>query len=184
MTELEKMMMVDAIGTPSDPAVRSIADLAASMMYLQEQADNLEAQLKETTNQLKRVQEELLPEAMAACGMSEFKLASGVKISIKEDVYASIRKDFIPQAVQYLESIGLGGIIKDEVSIGFTRDNGNDALALMELCKEFGYSPEEKLAVHPMTLKATVKEQLARGVQFPDEFFSVYPYKKATIKRK
>jgi hypothetical protein len=34
-----------------------------------------------------------------------------------------------------------------------------------------------------MTLKATCKEQLAKGVEFPEEFFSTGPIKKALIKK-
>jgi hypothetical protein len=35
-----------------------------------------------------------------------------------------------------------------------------------------------------MTLKATVKEQLSRGVEFPDEYFSIAPVNKSIIKIK
>jgi hypothetical protein len=40
----------------------------------------------------------------------------------------------------------------------------------------------DKEGVHAQTLKAFIKEQMAKGVDVPLELFGAYPYSKAVIK--
>jgi hypothetical protein len=166
----------------TDEELQSISALAANQRRWEIAIADLNDELKTATENLKQIQEFLLPEAMASVGMSEFKLTDGSKITIKEDIYASIRAEKIPNAMEWLTEKGLGDIIKDEIKVNFGRGESERANELIELCKEHGFEAQEKMTVHPMTLKATIKEQMAKGVQFPDEFFSVAPVRKSVIK--
>lgn len=168
----------------TDDELKLISKLALAQMDSEFRVNYLEDELSVAKEQLKNIQERLLPEAMAAVGMTEFKMNSGVKISIKNDVYASIRKDYLSQAVKWLDENGLGGIVKDQVSVDFGRGELRSVEFLMNFCKQYHLVANEKLNVHPSTLKATIKEQLAKGVEFPEEFFSIAPVSKATIKTK
>jgi len=161
-----------------------ISTLAQNQLDWEGTIAQLETDLVHAKESLRQIQEFLLPEAMAAIGMKEFKLANGAKITVKDDVFASIRKDFINQAVEWLAAQGLGGIVKDQVAVDFGRGEFNNVSELMVFCKANGFNASEKLSVHPQTLKATVREQLAKGVEFPEEFFSVGPLKKSIIKLK
>jgi len=58
------------------------------------------------------------------------------------------------------------------------------AKSFMDYCKDAGVNASEKLSVHPSTLKALVKEQMAKGIEFPETFFSVASIRKSVIKTK
>lgn len=168
----------------TDEELQSISELALKQLECEDRIRNLNELLKTSTDELKRIQEFLLPEAMAAIGMSEFKLTNGSKITIKEDIYASIRVERIENALGWLVEKGLGDIIKDEVKVNLGRGEFEKSREMIEMIRTMGFEPQEKKTVHPMTLKATIKEQMGHGVQFPDEFFSVAPVKKAIIKNR
>jgi len=161
-----------------------ITKLAQDQLDWEIRINQLETDLEHAKEAMRQIQEKLLPDTMFALGMTEFKMLSGAKITIKDDVYASIRKDFHGDAINWLDNNGLGGIVKDEIKVNFGRGELEETKKLMEFCEKSGFMAEEKLSVHAQTLKATVKEQLAKGVEFPSEYFSVAPFQKAIIKLK
>lgn len=183
MTDLIKKMMDDAkSGVATDEEIKTISDLAQTQLELVNHIKQLESDLENAQESLRQVQEFLLPNAMASAGISEFKLTTGFKITIKDDIYGSIRKDFAGQALRWLDTNGLGDIIKHDVSVAFGRGRDEAVSELVEFCEAKGFPVSDKETVHPQTLKATIKEQMARGVQFPEEYFSVHPVRKAIIK--
>lgn len=184
MSNLVEEFLKDTIETPTNTELSEISQLAEQQMVLESEVKEYEERLSQANDKLKHIQEVLLPEAMANIGLSEFKLACGAKVSVKDDVYASIRADYMLSAVSWLDSHGLGDIVKDDVSVKFGRGDKAKAEDVVEFCQRSGYNVTEKLSVHPQTLKATVKEQRARGVQFPEEFFSIMPVRKSVIKVK
>lgn len=182
MSDLSKMFEADAdeiVVTDSD--LSEISRLAKRQLELEATVDAIQRQLETETKKLRDVAERLLPEAMLAIKMTEFKLDDGKKITIKNDVTASIRADFLPQAVEWLDDNGLGGIVKSNVVVNFDRGETEKAAELVSYCEQHHYSAAEKLSVNINILKATVKEQMANGVEFPDEYFSVHPLRKAKI---
>lgn len=182
---LMEQFMADAeVEIPNDIELNEIVKLASDQRNWENRIATLEEQLETAKESLRQVQEYLLPEAMTNMGLSEFKMVDGSKITIRDDVYASIRKDKLAEAVEWLGSIGLGDIVKDKVDVAFGRGQANDAEQLLSYCRQMGFNASETLSVHPQTLKATVKEQMARGVEFPEEYFSTGPLRKAIIKSK
>jgi hypothetical protein len=184
MSLVDEFMKDSAVTEVSTNELQDISALAQQQLEWEQKITQMEVDLSHAKDALRQIQEFLLPEAMAAVGISKFTLATGGNITIKDDVFASIRKDFMNQAVGWLDSNGLGGIVKDKVEVDFGRGELDNVSELLVFCKSNGLNASEKLSVHPQTLKATVKEQLAKGVEFPEEFFSVGPIKKAVIKLK
>ena len=181
---MEQFMQDAEIDDLTNDELSAISNLAQQQKNIEMDIFSLETDLIHAKEALRQIQEFLLPEAMAKVGMSEFKLVDGSKITIKDDVYASIRKDKIPEAVAWLDSIGLGDIVKDKIDINFGRGESAKASAFLEYCRSNGYQASETLSVHPQTLKATVKEQMSKGIEFPEDFFSTGPLRKAIIKSK
>ena len=181
---MEQFMEDAEIDDLTNDELSAISNLAQEQKRIELEIQSLEVDLLHAKEALRQVQEFLLPEAMAKVGMSEFKLVDGSKITIKDDVYASIRKDKVSEAVSWLDSIGLGDIVKDKIDVNFGRGESRNAAELMAFCRSNGYSASETLSVHPQTLKATVKEQMSRGIEFPDDLFSTGPIRKAIIKSK
>jgi len=184
MSNLMEEFLKDSSDAPTNDEMYEISMLAEQQVALECTIKEFDRMLEEAKESLRHVQEVLIPEAMASVGMSEFKLANGYKITIKDDVYASLRVDHILNAVKWLDGMGLGDIVKDDVTVKFGRGDSDKAKDIVSYAQAQGYNVTEKLSVHPQTLKATVKEQLARGVQFPEEYFSINPVKKAVIKTK
>ena len=184
MSNLMEQFMKDSTDAPTNSELSEISRLATWQLDLESEIKVYENMVNDKKETLKRVQEVLLPEAMLSVGMSEFKLDNGNKITIKDDVYASIRKEYLCEAVDWLDSKGIGDIAKSKVDVSFGRGESELVKGLMVYLQAKGFNATEQLSVHPQTLKATVKEQLARGVEFPEEFFSVHPVKKSVIKVK
>jgi hypothetical protein len=169
---------------PTSVELTELSDLAERQLYYERHICEIEEKLSETKELLRLVSEVYIPETMATIGMSEFKMSNGCKITIKNDVYASIRKDFVAQAINWLDNNGLGDIVKDKVAVDFGRGESDSAKELIKFCEEHGFRASENMSVHPQTLKATVKEQMSRGIEFPEEFFSISPVTKSVIKTK
>ena len=169
---------------PTNEELSEVQLLAEKQLELEREVISISEMLDKAKEELKHVQESLLPEAISRLGLSEFKLKNGLKVTIKDDIFASIRADFYDSAISWLDEVGLGDIVKDEVKVNFGRGDYESSKALMTICKEQGFNAIEKMSVHPQTLKATIREQMAKGVEFPDKFFSVGPIRKAVIKIK
>ena len=167
---------------PTDVELNTIRKLACDQRDWEKKVSQLKFELDSATEALRQIQEFLLPNAMSAVGMSEFKMIDGSKITIKDDLDASVRADHASDAFDWLTEQGLDGIIKDNVTVKFDKGQTENAQIIMAFCKNHKFNAEEKMSVHPQTLKATVKEQMAKGIQFPDELFSIHPRKKAIIK--
>ena len=184
MEDLLKQMMSDSETiSPQQAELLELSQLAEQQLFLESRCNELEELLSVEKENLRLIVEQYLPEAMASVGMKEFKLANGYKITVKDDVFASIRKDFVNEAVTWLDENGLGGVVKDDVTVKFGRGEQEQASKLNEFCRAQGWNADEKLSVHPSTLKALVKEQMSKGVQFPGEYFSIAPVRKSVIKK-
>ena len=184
MTDVMSEIMGQEKALPNNEELQEIHKLAEMQLHFEQKISGLELDLTDLKEKHRYISENLLPEAMSNCGMKEFTMHNGLKLKVKEDIHSSIRKDFLNEAIYWLDVNELGGIVKDDVSVKFGKGESERAKALVDWCETNGYNAEEKLSVHPMTLKATVKEQMAKGVVFPEEFFSIYSSRKTEIKVK
>ena len=166
----------------SNQAIKQIANLAKLQQMLEKEVEDTEEALKRKQEELRKVQEDLLPTAMAEAGMKSFTLDNGAKITIKDDIAASIPKDRTMEAYGWLRDNGFGDIIKNTVSVDFNKEEDDQASALLDYCREHMYPATNKQSVHASTLKAFLKEQMAHGVDVPLDLFGAFPYSKAVIK--
>ena len=66
-----------------------------------------EERLKILKAQIREIEEKELPDAMASCnGMTRFDLEDGSQISVKDDIFCSIRADVKADALKWLEENG------------------------------------------------------------------------------
>lgn len=174
--------MMEELISISNDALTQISLLARHQRACEDAIADLELKLKKATEELRKVQEDLLPNAMAEAGMKAFTLDNGAKITIKDDVAVSIPKDQKYQAYQWLRDNGFGDVIKHNVVVEFGKEDDDAAIRLMQYCEKQGKHAEDQQSVHSQTLKALVKEQLAKGKEIPLDLFGAYPYSKAVIK--
>ena len=168
---------------PSNNEVSEIAALATLQIKRQIEVEKAEVALKEAQESLRQVQEIDLPNAMHQAGVSEIRLPDGQRITLKEDVYASIPKDKVQEAMRWLAEHNLDDVIKNEIKVNFGKGQDQDAQNLINELIAHGWTNyDAKTTVHPSTLKALIKEQLAKGTNIPLELFGAGPITKAIIK--
>lgn len=160
-----------------------VSALANKQVELAQELASLEEAVKAKKEEFRATSEQELPEAMQAAGLSELVLSTGEKITISEFYNAHISKVNQETAYNWLVSNGHAGLIKNEVSLKFARDQERIAEETVLALKARGLSPEIRQSVHPSTLKAFVKEQLTSGKDIPSEPFGIYIGSKAIIKK-
>ncbi len=165
-----------------DNSLSGVAALAKRAKHLEKELDELESVVKERKEQLRKLTEQTIPEAMAELGMSSFKMDDGSSIDVKPFYSASIPAARKAEAFQWLRDHGFDDIIKNTVSVNFGRGEDELCVRLLDLLGQQGYPAQQAEKVEPMTLKAWAKEQVERGNQFPTDLFGVFIGQKATIK--
>lgn len=147
-----------------------------SMSELAKQAEALDARFKDIT-------EHLLPALMQEIGMRNFQLNDGTGIEINQITDAYISREHADEAHAWLEENNAGDLIKNTVKISFGKGDDEKARKIIASLEKKGYSFETARGVHPMTLKAYVREQLEAGAQLP-ECLGVYQRDVAAFSKK
>lgn len=184
--------------TQPDEVVKKIKELESLENSMQEAEKDLK-QLKRAVDEYKQ---ETIPNVLGSCSKWE---NDQYKISVRDDLFVSVYADKKNDAYEYLESIGKGHTIKRELKVQFGVSALTDEMldrilpeleSLIteklneELEREY---PDRNAKVYPevskgyrvesATLKKLVKDRLLEGYTMPDEIFSVFPTRKAFIKK-
>lgn len=130
---------------------------------------------------LRLIREETIPFAMQELGLTEMKLTDGRKLSVKQDVYASIPVSSKSEAYMWLDTNGFGGLIKVDVKIAYGKGGIGEAKELFSELAERGLGVELSENIHAQTLKAFIREQLANGSDIPLDIFGARPIWTAKI---
>lgn len=167
--------------TTSDAGLNKVATLAKKQIELQGQISDFEDLLKSLGEELKRVQEFELPEAMSELGLSEFKTDTGHKIVVKPYYSAKIDDVNRDEAFGWLKNNGHEDLIKHEITVPLGRDMAEVALRIKSVLTAQGVSFTDKEGVHHSTLNAFFKEQMENGENFPVDLFKGYIGRKTKI---
>jgi hypothetical protein len=164
--------------TIQNQQLKEISSLVDQMLSTQSRVLLIEQQLEEAQKKLRNLSENMIPEAMMAVGMSEFKMDTGEKVSVTKFYSASITSEL---AFDWLREQGHGDIIKNKVTCEF--DKGKDDLAneVAQMLVQKGIQPEQKISVHPQTLKSFVKEKMEAGQEIPQDLITVFVGNKTKI---
>jgi len=162
--------------------VEQLTDTAKSMLAQEGRVNELIEKLKREKENLRVIREETLPNMMHENGASEFKLTNGMKITVKQEVYASIPKAKKVEAFAWLNDNGHGGLIKTGVLISYPKGERDDAIKKCVDLNNDGLKAEFDENVNTGTLKAFIKEQLRDGKNVPMDLFGAHPVMTASIK--
>ena len=88
------------------------------------------------------------------------------------------------EAFTWMRDNGLGGIIKNIVSMKFGKAQDNMVSSIVEDLKEKGFQVNRDEKVEPQTYKAALKEKIQNGESVPMDLLGLYVSSKTTIKRK
>lgn len=166
-----------------DKDLKAVADLVRQQLVLERRIEDLEDELKRAQQNLAKISQEILPEALAEHGLSELKMDDGSKITVSQFIQAHISKEKQEDAFDWLREHNFDDLIKNVVSLEFGKGEDDHARDVMETLTNRGYWPQNKQSVHPSTLKAFVKEQVEKGAEIPSDLFGVFIGKKAVIKK-
>lgn len=155
--------------------------LAELLLELRNKVEDLEKQLDAAKKDMRRVEQEDLPDLMQELGLETFKLKSGESVEVKPEVDCSITEDRRAKAHEWLSANGFGGLIKTEVVVTFGKGEHDEAEGFAKEVAEKGKQPALVERVHPSTLKSFVKEQMAAGRPVPFDLFGVHPFNKVKI---
>lgn len=150
--------------------------LAELLLKLRENVTRLENDLETAKRDMRRVEQEDLPDLMQELGLATFKLTTGETIEVKPEIDCGISEERRARAHDWLTTNGFGGLIKTEVVAKFGRDEREEAVRAANLI-----NGEMVERVHPSTLKSFIKEQMAAGHPVPFDLFGVHPYNKVKI---
>lgn len=154
----------------------TIVSLAELQLNYQDRVLDLEEELKEAKENLRRVSEKDLPDAMDEAGVEEFTLKDGRKVVVRKEYYANIPKAHQKVAFSWLRERGHDAIIKRDVTAKFGKGEDEKANKLVKLLKEqfddIGFKDKE--SVHFQTLRAFVREQMEEGVDIPEDIFGIH----------
>jgi hypothetical protein len=156
--------------------------LARALVDADEATKEAELALKHAKEAARILREETIPSAMQELGVEELKLSTGQKITIAQEVYASIPAPMKDEAMNWLEDNGFAGLIKVAVATQYGKGEIESAKELFHELQERGISCKFDESVHPMTLKAFLKEQISNGNNVPMELFGARPVWTAKIK--
>jgi hypothetical protein len=166
-----------------DKDLKAVADLVRQQLVIERRIEDLEDELKRAQQNLAKISQEILPEALAEHGLSELKMEDGSKITVSQFIQAHISKEKQEDAFDWLREHNFDDLIKNVVSLEFGKGEDDHARDVMETLTNRGYWPQNKQSVHPSTLKAFVKEQVEKGAEIPSDLFGVFIGKKAVIKK-
>lgn len=145
-----------------------LALMAQALIAADEAVEKADTELKAKKEKARILREETLPGAMQELGVTEFKLDSGQRISVRQEVYAQIPAASKGAAFQWLRDHGFDGLIKTGVTTEFGRGESEEAAKLLERLHTEGFiNASLKEDVHPQTLKAFLKEQINAGGDDP-----------------
>lgn len=153
--------------TASGDSLAQLAELADLYATAKEHEEILLAEYKKAKARACKIVEEDIPEIMTECGLTEFKTASGRKITIKDEVHANISQANVDAAHEWLEEHGHGGIVKRDVVVSFNKDQEEEAKEAAAGLRANFPAVKVKSNIHSSTLKAWVSSRLREGEEIP-----------------
>lgn len=166
-----------------DSAFHEIVGLVKESQDAEKSLRTLEEEVTSVKNKLKKINEDLIPSAMARINQDILQIPDGPKVTIRRDFTHSLAADRKEQGMDWLEENGHGGIIKREISV--TLAKGQEELAKSVITTLQGTYPgipvESARNVASQTLRSVLKKDMESGVPVPVDIFKVNQFKKAII---
>lgn len=142
----------------------------------------LVAVLLSKLTELRTLGEVTIPQLLFSLGLENYSLTGGFSVKVEEDLVAGFKAEHEQEAVSWLIEHNLGGVVRNEIKLDLGPGDYKQAVPFYELAKKMGLALQGREFVHPATFKALVKEQRAKGVEFPDAYFNVHVFNKTTVK--
>jgi tagatose-1,6-bisphosphate aldolase len=156
--------------------LNDVSALVTALADAEDEVAQAEQLLKDKKEAARFLKEESIPSAMQSLGLKQVVLETGEKVTIAQEVYASIPAENKAEAYAWLEDNGFGGLLKLSLAIEYGKGEKQEAIALFKELTERGIVPDLSEGVHAQTMKAFLKEQIAAGNEaLPLDLFGARP---------
>ena len=159
------------------------------MLEVYTRLESAKNRVKELSSQYYKYQSQIIPEMMARYDMSHIELRDGTSIDTITMVEGNLpTKTAIGKArmekrdellnrlndgLDWLRNNGHGSLIKNFVTVKLGKGQDEQAGELKQFLLSHGYEYDADQTVHPQTLKAFIREQIAAGNDIPIDTFDV-----------
>jgi hypothetical protein len=154
------------------------------LQSIQNQIENLEAQVKDLKQDEKHFSCVVIPKLMEDMNLSSLKLKDGSELTVKQIYSATLKADKKAEGIHWLRDNGLGDIVKNNITVSFGQGEDNKAVDYAGLARSNGYEPIQEEKVHPSTLKVVMKEWKDKGREVPEELFNTFDGSQTYLKNK
>ena len=151
---------------------------------VQNQIQNLEAQIKDLKEDEKYFSCVVIPKLMEDMNLSSLKLKDGSELTVKKVYNATFKADKKAEGIKWLRDNGLGDIVDNNVIVSFGQGEDNKAVGYASLARSNGFEPLQEEKVHHSTLKVVMKEWKDKGHEVPEELFSTFDGNQTHFKNK
>ena len=179
----------------ADDQLKELSSLAADLLKNDKAIEDLESALATLKQQQRQISEVDIPNKMKEMGMLEFVTTEGVKLKVKSfytgyipTLKASMKKpelaDRRQRCLDYLSNNGHESLIKNELSIIFSKGQDNEAKDLKADLENKGHPVTLEPSVNAASLKAHINVLKKDNKEFDDELFNVFLKTETKIERK
>jgi hypothetical protein len=174
---------VEAGGSATNDQVMELGALIRRQVELEDRIASLNVAIETQSEELKKLQETIIPEVMLGLGIESFTVTGGFVVSMAKFYNAKIPEERKREALEWLRKNGHDDIVKNQVVVAFGKGEDAMALKLLQdlLKKKFECNHIE--GVHPQTLKAFVKEQVESKIELPQDLFGIYIGNRSKVTR-
>lgn len=181
------------LGDTEAPSLQAVQKCALRMVELEQQYLDEEAQAKATKAQWEGVRKTELPDMMASLELTEIVLATGHRITIRAITDAHIpslsgiekekdpdakqeMRDRLERALEYIEEMGGGSIIKRTVTVEFGAGDSEvkKAEEAILALRKLGHHVVQGKTVHPQTLNKWVREKQEAGEVLDADILDIF----------
>ena len=173
----------EALDSINTETTKNLSGLVRQLRVVEQEVEEAETLLKTLNSERQKLSTQMIPDLMDEMGVERVDV-DGLTVTKKQIVAASIPVDKRELAFDWLRERGLDDIIKNDVVCSFGRGQDNLAKDAFWTLKDKGLEPSTKTHIHPMTLKAFVKDRVEQGQEIDLDLFGAFLTNAVEIKRK
>ena len=173
----------EALDSINTETTKNLSGLVRQLRVVEQEVEEAETLLKTLKSERQKLSTQMIPDLMDEMGVERVDV-DGLTVTKKQIVAASIPVDKRELAFDWLRERGLDDIIKNDVVCSFGRGQDNLAKDAFWTLKDKGLEPSTNTHIHPMTLKAFVKDRVEQGQEIDLDLFGAFLTNAVEIKRK
>ena len=165
--------------------LKSLTEMIDNMLKNEKAIEDTKSALKVLEQAQRQLSEVDIPTKMKEIGMKEFVTNKGDKIKIKSfytgyipTIKACLKSQELAErrqkCIDYLSKDENSSLVKNELSISFSKTQDNEAKDLKADLEKKGYAPTLNESVNANSLKSHINVVKEKGLEFDDELFKVF----------